>query len=106
MAKYRLAQRSYFDAPVRVEGGAPVAGVMLEPGQVIDFDGIPADHFEPLDKEAKVAREAFDAAVIEGLKPISKEEELDRAAENPLQPPELQRQARELRKQARVKSAA
>lgn len=106
MPKYRLAQRSYFDAAVQVADGGPAqAGVLLEVGTVIEFAGIPAPHMEPLDDEAKAARAKFDAAVREGLKPISKEEQLDLEAVNPLQPPEMQREAAALRKEQREAEA-
>jgi hypothetical protein len=106
MARYRLLSKSYFDAPVKMATGEVVAGVVLDVGAEIDFPGIPAPHFEPLDDDAKLARMEFDEKVIEGLKPISREEELEREAVNPLQPPEMQRQAAEFRKQARAKEAA
>jgi hypothetical protein len=49
MARYRVNTRSFFDR-------------LYEAGEQVDFGGVPGSNLEPLDDEARAAKEAADAA--------------------------------------------
>ena len=55
MAKYRVTKESFIANAIRKEG------------DIVDYDGIPADNLEPLDKPAEVAAAQSDEATAESL---------------------------------------
>jgi hypothetical protein len=80
MARYRILALSF------------IGNIMVKPGEEIDTDEIPADHWEPLDAAAKKARKAFDVAdaktVEDARLDAERRAELDSPAALPKAPPQ------------------
>lgn len=59
MARYRLNRPAYFDNPVRVYKpfDQKLESVHLEEGAEIEFLGVPGEHMDPIDAEARKAVE-------------------------------------------------
>lgn len=67
MARYRLNRAAYFDNPIRVYKpfDLKIESVHLDEGAEIEFQGVPGEHMEPLDAEA---RKAFELAAKDRAK--------------------------------------
>lgn len=100
MALFRLNAKSYFDQTVKLEDGSTTAGVLLEAGTVIDFDGIPGTNMDPVDDVAKAAHAKALKLRRDGLRPLTKLQELELADENPMLTAEDQRLSRQFRAEA------
>lgn len=59
MARYRLNRAAYFDNAIQVHKpfAQKLESVHLEEGAEIEFLGVPGEHMEPLDAEARKASE-------------------------------------------------
>lgn len=59
MARYRLLRAAYFDNPIKVYKpfAQTLESVHLDEGAEIEFLGVPGEHMEPLDAEARKATE-------------------------------------------------
>ena len=55
MAKYRVLTKSF------------VNNALVEEGDIIEYDGVPHDNLEPMDKEASKAAEQTSAADLEAI---------------------------------------
>lgn len=97
MPLFRLNAKSYFDQTVKLEDGSTTAGVLLEAGTVIDFDGIPGTNMDPIDDAAKAAHGNAEKARLNGLRPLTKLQELEAADENPMLNADQQRLSRQFR---------
>lgn len=62
MARYRLKAAAYFDNAVQVYKpfAMKLESVHLDEGAEIEFQGVPGEHMEPLDAEARKASELAD----------------------------------------------
>jgi hypothetical protein len=61
--RYKLTQRAYFDAEVTASRGGEATtapGLLLEPGDEVEYAGVPGHHMIPLND---AAREAADKAL-------------------------------------------